>query len=123
MPSQERFKEMAKKIIEKFAQDIGKTIYKRYITETYSTVIGTLTTIYDNIAVYAAFTNITEKEVKDASYRSKHEKILIAGEDLLFAPTLKDKIEKLDGTQHRIIFIKTDMYKALYTLHIEIKNV
>ena len=123
MSIKENMQNAAERLIENFAKPNGYSIYHRFISESYDTVNGNTVLYYEEEPIYMVFSSITEKEISDESFRNKHEKANVAGLNLFNIPNKKDIIEKPDGSKHRIISIKTDMYKANYTFYIEMKNV
>lgn len=120
------FRSDAQEIIYEFSVENGKNTYSHDLGRTYNTSTGIKTPSYQDHEYYIAFDEIMDgvgsESTLNAEYLQNHMQALIAGADLLIEVTEGDLIT-LDGEKHKVVYWETDMYKALYTLHITRKPI
>lgn len=119
------FRTDAQALIKFFAEENGLTTYSHKTGQAYNAVTGTNTPTYGDESYYIAFDEIRdgvtpEGNTLSAEYLLNHMQALIAGIDLQYVVSEGDLIT-LDGEKHKVVYWHTDMYEALYTIHINRK--
>jgi len=117
----EEMKEAASEIIDEFSRELGPISIVIVSNRDYDTSTGVTSETKTPEETLAVFTSISVKEVPDQSFRDKHMKVLIAGEDIASIPNVGDLILNQSGEYHRIADVYTDQYEALYTMYVENK--
>lgn len=115
----EDMRELASELTEEFSEEIGESTLLHLISNTYNAELGENVRETSPETAYITFTGIKESEVSDISFRKEHEKAIVAGDSLLVAPAIDDYVVKPEGTEHRVVAVKKDQYKAAYIMYIE----
>ncbi len=119
----EEMQELAVELTTEFSEDIGDSTLHILTGKTRDTETGIHVKTWSTEVAPMVYSDISEKEVADGSYRIAHMKCTVAGNNLLSEPKQDYLIEMPDGTVHRIVDVKWDQYKAAYTMFVERKNV
>jgi len=129
MSLEEKFRIAAQGIVKKFAEDIGKSTFKSFVSSSYDAELGKVTNTYlDPVEVYIAYVSVLQKWTKisktaaeEPSYISDGRVAIIAGLDLTVAPKENDVIIAADnGLTYYIYSLETDLYKAKYSCTIKL---
>jgi len=116
-------KDISKKLIAKFANQVGVSIYKRRTEGNfYDPVTGTNAAKFVDTPVLIAFDTYTDKAFPGIDHRAGQMVAYISGQDLDFEPKKNDIIQSFDDTNFIIIEVKKDMYSYAYSLLIKIIN-
>lgn len=118
----EEFRQDAKDIIYDFAVENGLTTYTHKTGQTYDTSTGVKSDVTSVQQYYVAFDEIRDGvngdgQALSGEYLRNHMLAMVAGVDLLDEIRVGDLVT-IDGEQHKVVYWHTDMYEALYTLHI-----
>ncbi len=116
-------REVAQELTEEFSEELGMSTLVYVDSQTYDTETGSSSETTTSKAAYMTFTKIESAEVSDESFIKKHQKVIVAGDDLDSAPSSGDRVIKFSGSEHRIVSVNVDQYKAAYIMYIEKKAV
>lgn len=116
----EKFRAVAERVIINFATSIGKSTYKRYVSEDYDTDTGVRVPNYLTLSFYIAFDTLDDeldnrKSSDDPRLPIDSRKAFIAGSLAGESPAIGDLIIAADtGLTYTVVEIEQDMYNALF---------
>lgn len=124
------FKKAAQDVIHEFAEDIGKSTFKSFLSSSYDAEAGEVVSTFADPSeeVHVAFSKIKAEDFKirmsaaeEPSVTQTSRVAYIAGDDISYTPKKLDEIIAADdGNTYRVTTVNADMYGALYRCIIDL---